>query len=74
MLTNWKRKSVLLMLSLLLTGCASFKPPLIVEETQIPSAPQELMEPEVLNESYSTLVRELLLLWARKLTDWRKSS
>lgn len=71
MLTNWKRNVALLMLSLLLTACGTFKPPLVVEETQIPSAPQELMEPEESSGKYLESVQELFSRWRAKLNEWR---
>lgn len=60
------------LLSALLMGCAtplpSTKPP------RIPPPAPELMQELDLSESYSDLVRGLLLDWQKKLTDWKRSS
>lgn len=64
-----------LTLSLLLTGCATSSPPVTVSSPpQIPPPPPELMEEPDLSQSYSEIVRKLLLIWQQKLTDWKRGS
>lgn len=72
---NARQRLPPLMLSLLLTGCAtSLPPPAPAQPAQIPPPPQELMQELDLSETYSELVRKLLLDWQRKLTDWKRKS
>ncbi len=69
---NAKPLLPLLVLTALLMGCASPLPS--VRPPQIPPPAPELMQELDLSESYSGLVRQLLLDWQKKLTDWKRSS
>lgn len=69
------RRSLLLALSLSLSGCATNSPPPPpVHPVVIPAPPSELMVPPDLSGNYSDSVRQLLLQWRQKLIDWRRSS
>ena len=64
-------------LAVSLTACATSLPPLPPPQTpppQIPPPPAELLQEPDLSKSYSDIVRQLLLDWQRRLTDWRRSS
>ena len=63
-----------LLLALSLSGCATNSPPLVVKPAQVPPPPAELMQELDLSESYSDIVRRLLLDWHKRLTDWKASS
>ena len=66
---------LLLLINLSLTGCATNSTPsTVVRPAQIPPPPAELMESPDLSETYSNLVRKLLLDWQAKLTDWKRGS
>lgn len=72
---NARRRLPLLMLSLLLTSCATnLPPPSPVQPAQIPPPPQELMQAPDLSQTYSDIVRKLLLDWQQRLTDWKRRS
>lgn len=62
----------LLALTALLMGCAAPSPS--VKPPQIPPPAPELMQELDLSKSYSDIVRQLLLDWQKKLTDWKRSS
>lgn len=73
------RSSCAVLLSLLinlnLTGCATNSAPsTVVRPAQIPPPPAELMESPDLSETYSNLVRKLLLDWQQMLTNWQRVS
>lgn len=75
MICKMKRSAAPLMLSLLLTACASFNPhSAVIQAPVIQPPPAELMEPEALSPSYSEIVRKLLSGWGKKLADWRAKS
>ena len=70
-----KKKLIVWLLPLLLmTACASSKPPLVIPPAEIPRPAPELMEPEDLSQSYSDTVRKLLQAWQARLTDWKARS
>lgn len=71
---NARQLALLTLLVLSLTGCATRLPPAVVKPAQIPPPPPELLEEPDLSKSYSDSVRELLLQWRQKLTDWKRSS
>jgi hypothetical protein len=62
------RVSVLLMLSLLLAGCGSLKPPLPVIEVQIPPPMDELMIPPP-TKTFSSRAADLFNQWQKKLME-----
>ncbi len=67
MTTPKKRTASLLLSALLMTGCASYKPP-SVPEVQIPRPSAELM----IRETESSInVPALLQEWTRMLSAWR---
>lgn len=71
MITLLKRSVALLLLSLVLASCATFKPPLIVPPPQIPPPDPELMIPA---GPLSVNVDQLLQKWTKMLNDWLAKS
>ena len=72
---NARRLLLPLVLSLSLIGCATRSPQaVVVQPAQLPPPAPELMQEPDLSQSYSDIVRRLLLEWRQKLTDWKRKS
>ena len=68
MTTSLKRSAALLLLSLVLGGCANLKQPSPVLPAQIPPPPAELMIPP---SPSPVNVREALSFWTDTLRAWQ---
>lgn len=65
-----KKNATLLLLVLMLSGCASTRVPLVVPPPKLPPPPAELMSPL---PASPVNVEQLLLQWTHMLESWRAS-